>query len=58
MIKFHKTNKMKGIPLLKKFIKNLKGIMNNKRHLRHSHITCEIIGYAHNFCNNKVRENK
>ena len=58
VIKFHKTNKMKGIPISKNFIKNLKGIMNNKIHLHHSHITGEIIGYAHNFCNGKVKENK
>ena len=49
---------MKGIPISKNFIKNLKGIMNNKIHLHHSHITGEIIGYAHNFCNGKVKENK
>ena len=28
-----------------------------KVHLHHSHITGKIIGYAHNFCNAKVREN-
>ena len=32
--------------------------MNNKTFTHHSHITGEIIGYAHNFCNAKVRENK
>ena len=26
--------------------------------IHHSHITGEIIGYAHGFCNRKVRENK
>ena len=24
--------------------------------IHHSHVTGEIIGYAHNFCNKKVRE--
>ena len=32
-------------------------IINVKIHLHHSHITGKIIGYAHDFCNNKVREN-
>ena len=58
MIKFHKANKIKGISILENFIENLKEIMNNKIHLHHSHITSEIIGYAHNFCNDKVKENK
>ena len=33
-------------------------IINVKTHLHHSHITGKIIGYAHDFCNAKVRENK
>ena len=33
-------------------------IINAKVHLHHSHITGKIIGYAHDFCNIKVRENK
>ena len=33
-------------------------IINVKTHLHHSHITGNIIGYAHDFCNAKVRENK
>ena len=32
--------------------------MYDKRHLHHSHITGEIEGYVHVFCNRKVRENK
>ena len=32
-------------------------IINVKIHLHHSHITGKIIGYAHDFCNVKVREN-
>ena len=32
--------------------------MNNKTFTHHSHITGEITGYAHSFCNTKVRENK
>ena len=29
-----------------------------KIHLQHSHVTGKIFGYAHDFCNEKVRENK
>ena len=42
----------------KNFIDNLKGIMNNRTHIHHYHISGEIIGYAHSYCNYKVRENK
>ena len=33
-------------------------IINVKTHLHHSHTTGRIIGFAHNFCNAKVTENK
>ena len=42
----------------KDFIKNLKGIMKTKTHIHHSHISGEILGYSHNYCNFKVGENK
>ena len=29
-----------------------------KLNLHHSHVTGKILGYAHNFCNMKVRENQ
>ena len=32
--------------------------MKNRTHIHHSHISGEIIGYAHSYCNYKVRENK
>ena len=32
--------------------------MKNRTHIHHSHISGEIIGYAHSYSNNKVRENK
>ena len=57
MIKFSRTNKVKGIPLSKNFIENLKGIMTNIIQIYHSHITGKIIGYAHSFCNAKVKKN-
>ena len=33
-------------------------IINIKTHLHHSHTTGKIIGYAHDFCNAKVRKTK
>ena len=57
MIKFSRTDKVKGIPLSENFIENLKGIMTNTIQTHYSHITAKIIGYAHSFCNAKVREN-
>ena len=56
LVKFCKTNKIKGIPMPKNFIENLKGIMKNRTHVHHSHITGETIGYAHSYYNQKVRE--
>ena len=58
LIKFERTNKINGIPMSKIFIEKLKGIMDNKIHIHHSHINGQIIGYAHSYCNQRVRENK
>ena len=51
------TDKVKGIPLSKNFLENLKGMMASKNQLHHSQISGDIIGYAHSFCSAKVREN-
>ena len=37
---------------------NVHKIINVKVHLHHSHVIGEVIGYANDFCNLKVRENK
>ena len=55
IIKFTETDKIKGID---RFIDNLKRIMKNTTHVHHSHISGEIIGYAHSYCNYKVRVNQ
>ena len=57
MIHFCKTSKVKGIPLSKKFIGNVSGILQNTQCVHYSHVTGNIFGYAHTFCNEKVREN-
>ena len=41
-----------------KFKGNVKGLIYNKTNIHHSHITGEIPGYSHSYCNFKVRENK
>ena len=56
LIKFIEANKVKDISISKIFIDNLKGIMRNKTHIHHSHISGKIIGYAHSYCNYRVRE--
>ena len=57
LIAFCITDKIKGIPISQKFISNIKAILDNTRCIHHSHVTREIHGYAHTFCNEKVREN-
>ena len=53
---FCKTDKVKGIPLSKDFIANVRRILNNTVQLHHSHVTGEIIGYTHRYCNQKIKE--
>ena len=40
------------------FFKNIHGILKVKMHLHHSHVRGEILGYVHDICNLRVRENK
>ena len=51
------TDKIKGMPISRKFIPNIIAILSNKNSVHQSHITWQIEGYSHNFCNEKVREN-
>ena len=39
------------------FFETIHKIVNVKVHLHHSYVTGKIIGYAHDFCNMKVRQN-
>ena len=57
MVNFCKPDKVKGIPLSQKFIENIIGIIENTHCIHHSHVTGEIKGYAHSFCNENAREN-
>ena len=40
-----------------KFIQNLHHIFTNRSVVHHSHLTGNIIGFAHEYCNSQVREN-
>ena len=41
----------------KEFFNNIRDLIYGGYVIHHSHITREIIGYAHDFCNKKIREN-
>ena len=57
MVKFCRNTKVKGISIPKKFIGNISAILKDTHCIHHSHSTSNILGYAHTFCNEKVREN-
>ena len=57
MVNFCKTNKVKGISLSQKFIEYIRATMENTHCIHHWHVTGDIKGYVHSFCNKKVREN-
>ena len=40
------------------FFENIYKLINFKVHNHHSHVTGKIVGYAHDICNMKVRENQ
>ena len=57
MVRFCRNTKVKGIPISKKIIANTIALLKNTHCIHHSHVTGNILGYAHTFCNEKVREN-
>ena len=46
-----------SFPMSEKFLLNLYHIHTNKPVIHHSHVTGNIIGFAHEYCNSQVREN-
>ena len=57
-INFLPTDKVKGdFPISDKFLLNMIAILKNQLVLHHSHVTGKVIGYAHDFCNQKCRDN-
>ena len=45
------------MPYSNNFLSNLAGIASNKPVVHHSHVSGKIVGFVHDVCNNKVREN-
>ena len=58
MIGFPQSNFMYDIITTNNLFRNLNHLIKVKNYLHHSHITGKILGYAHDFCNWNVRENK
>ena len=57
-IKFLPNDKIDpSFSISEKFIQNLYHIYTDKPVVHHSHITGNIIGFAHEYCNSQVREN-
>ena len=57
-VNFLPTDKVKGdFPLSEKFLSNMIAFTKDQRVIHHSHFTGKIVGYAHDFCNEKVKEN-
>ena len=56
LIKSVETEKVKGIPMSKNFVDNLKGIIRNKTHIHHSLVLGKTSGYARSYSNHKVRK--
>ena len=42
----------------KEFFNNVRDLIYGRYLIYYSHVTGEIIGYTHDFCNKKIRENK
>ena len=55
---FRRTDNVKGAIFSAAFLDNVNCLTYSKNVIHHSHITVDIIGYSHSFCNLKVRENK
>ena len=55
---FKRSDKFKGeYPISCKFLANINSIVSNHKIIHHSHTTGKIIGYAHDFCNLRCKEN-
>ena len=44
--------------VIKNFFKSVRNLLYGSHVIHHSHVTGEIKGYAHDFCNKKLRENQ
>ena len=58
MIEFPRGNIEYETVTTANFLRNIYRIIKVKTHLHHSRTTGKILGYVHEFCNRRVRENK
>ena len=58
VVGFLLTDDLKGAFMSENFLSSIDLIIHGTNVIHHSHITDEVIGYAHSFCNKEVRENK
>ena len=56
IMNFKKTSNLKGAIFSANFLSNVDCLVYAKNVIHHSHITGDIIGYAHSFQNLKERE--
>lgn len=56
-MKFKGTENVEGLIFSATVIDNVKGLIDSTNTIHHSHISREIIGYAHSYFNLTVREN-
>ena len=58
IMNLRQTENIKGTIVSEKFVDNVRRLLYNKTNIHHSHVTGNIIGYSHSYCNFKMRENK
>ena len=58
LVEFPKSDIFYNTVTTDDFFRSVYRMIKVKMHLHYSHITGEILGYVHDFCNWKVRENK
>ena len=58
VVGFLPTDDLKGAFMSENFLSNIDLIIHGTNVIHHSHITDEVTGYGHSFCNKEVRENK
>ena len=58
VMNFMENDNVKGPIISSNVLSNVDCLVHGKTVLYHSHITGDVIGYTHSFCNLKVRENK
>ena len=58
VMNFSETDNMKGPIISANFLENVDFLVHGKTLIYHLHITGNVVGYAHSFCNLKVKENE